>query len=276
MSWRIREPFGKAGLIVGVVALIAALAGGAYAASGALSGKQKKEVTKIAQKEAKKYAGKNGAAGPAGPTGASGAKGDKGDPGETGAAGQAGTPGAPGQEGPVGLPGTPGESPTVVPLSPQHIGCKDASDADLGGVKVIGVEGEEAFACNGEGGQGGGMTLPPGQTEKGYWEVLGTHGNTIELIPGQGRWAVTTITYPIALAAAPTEQILISLSSSAGDKEKCPGTAENPEAAAAGVLCLYEVFGGPTLKFALPSKFGAPLFFAETDEAVGSWAVTAP
>ncbi|MCW2987260.1 MAG: hypothetical protein JWM24_198, partial [Solirubrobacterales bacterium] len=50
---RLREPFGKAGLTVGVIALVMALVGGAYAA-GALTGKQKKEVEKIA----KKFAGK--------------------------------------------------------------------------------------------------------------------------------------------------------------------------------------------------------------------------
>ena len=48
----IREPFGKAGLTVAILALVLAMVGGAYA-SGALTGKQKKEVKKIA----KKYAG---------------------------------------------------------------------------------------------------------------------------------------------------------------------------------------------------------------------------
>ena len=79
----VREPFGKAGLVVAMVALIAALGGSAIAAKGALTGKQKKEVTKIAQK----YAGKPGAQGAQGPAGAkgdAGAPGAKGDPGPAG------------------------------------------------------------------------------------------------------------------------------------------------------------------------------------------------
>ena len=66
----IREPFGKAGLIVGVIALVFAMLGGAYAAS-ALSGKQKKEVEKIA----KKFVGKPGAPGANGTNGEDGTTG---------------------------------------------------------------------------------------------------------------------------------------------------------------------------------------------------------
>ena len=75
----IREPFGKAGTVIGIVALVFAMVGGAFAA-GALTAKQKKEVEKIA----KKYAGKSGAAGelgqrgPVGPQGQQGGKGDQG------------------------------------------------------------------------------------------------------------------------------------------------------------------------------------------------------
>ena len=45
----IREPFGKAGTVIGIVALVFAMVGGAFAA-GALTAKQKKEVEKIAKK----------------------------------------------------------------------------------------------------------------------------------------------------------------------------------------------------------------------------------
>jgi Collagen triple helix repeat (20 copies) len=96
----LREPFGKAGLTVAVIALVLAMVGGAYAA-GALTGKQKKEVEKIA----KKFAGKPGApgatgqAGSAGPAGKNGAQGLQGDPGQ---------PGEPGPEGPEGSPWTAG------------------------------------------------------------------------------------------------------------------------------------------------------------------------
>ncbi len=76
---RKREPFGKAGLTVAVVALVFAMIGGAYAA-GTLTGKQKKEVAKIA----KKFAGK---------AGSDGLQGSAGKDGSPGAAGQGGPPG---------------------------------------------------------------------------------------------------------------------------------------------------------------------------------------
>jgi collagen triple helix repeat protein len=91
----IREPFGKAGVVLAVLALVFAAVGGAYAAGGGLSGKQKKEVTKIA----KKYAGKPGPAGPAGPAGPKGEPGAKGDKGAAGTNGINGTNGSNGEAG---------------------------------------------------------------------------------------------------------------------------------------------------------------------------------
>ncbi len=84
----IREPFGKAGLTVAVVALVMAMVGGAYAA-GKLTSGQKKEVEKIA----KKFAGKPGLAGAAGTNGTNGTN---------------GKPGTNGKEGPEGSPWTAG------------------------------------------------------------------------------------------------------------------------------------------------------------------------
>ena len=81
----IREPFGKAGMVIGIVALVFAMVGGAFAA-GVLTAKQKKEVEKIA----KKYAGKNGATGELGHVGPQGQQGIKGDQGSQGIQG---TPG---------------------------------------------------------------------------------------------------------------------------------------------------------------------------------------
>jgi hypothetical protein len=95
MISKLREPFGKAGLIVAVIALVAALVGGAYAA-GTLTSKQKKEVKKIAQT----YAGKPGPEGLQGPKGEPGAKGD---PGAEGKQGTAGTPGTDGEAGEPGV-----------------------------------------------------------------------------------------------------------------------------------------------------------------------------
>jgi collagen triple helix repeat protein len=108
MLSRIREPFGKAGLTVAVVALVMALVGGAYAATG-LNGKQKKEVTKIA----KQFAGKPGApgaAGAAGPAGPQGAKGDEGAAGSNGATGPTGPTGKTGATGATGKTGATGPS----------------------------------------------------------------------------------------------------------------------------------------------------------------------
>lgn len=69
----IREPFGKAGLTVAILALVLAMVGGAYAA-GALTGKQKREVKKIAKKYAGEAGpqGKEGKQGPTGPEGPQG------------------------------------------------------------------------------------------------------------------------------------------------------------------------------------------------------------
>jgi hypothetical protein len=81
----LREPFGKAGLIVACCALLLACTGAAFAA-GKLTGPQKKEVGKIAAKVAAKDAGKQG---PKGATGPAGAAGPTGAPGAPGAAGSA-------------------------------------------------------------------------------------------------------------------------------------------------------------------------------------------
>jgi hypothetical protein len=96
---RLKEPFGKAGLTVAILALVMALVGGAYAAGG-LTKSQEKQVTKIA----KKYAGKPGATGPAGANGTNGTN------GKDGANGTNGKDGAPGIQGP---PGTTGFTKTL-------------------------------------------------------------------------------------------------------------------------------------------------------------------
>jgi hypothetical protein len=110
----IREPFGKAGLIVACLALVAALGGTAFAAAK-LNGTQKKEVEKIA----KKFAGKPGATGPAGPAGA---KGDAGAGGAAGAAGAAGPAGATGKEGKEGKEGKPWTAGGTLPRGSTETG----------------------------------------------------------------------------------------------------------------------------------------------------------
>jgi hypothetical protein len=96
---RFREPFGKAGLTVAILALVFAMVGGAWAATG-LNGKQKKEVKKIAKSF--QGTGPAGAAGPAGAkgdNGSNGTNGAKGDKGDTGATGKQGIQGKEGKEG---------------------------------------------------------------------------------------------------------------------------------------------------------------------------------
>jgi len=119
----LREPFGKAGLTVGVIALVFAMLGGAYAA-GTLTAKQKKEVTKIA----KKYAGKDGATGPQGPQGL---QGPKGDPGVKGDTGPQGAPGVAGTNGTNGTNGTDGEDGACSLSRPECVLPAGATEAGL-------------------------------------------------------------------------------------------------------------------------------------------------
>lgn len=260
MLSRIHRKLGTAGFVISIVALVAALGGGAYAASGSLTGKQKKEVEKIA----KKYAGKPGAPGAAGAQGPAGAKGDAGTAGTNGTNGANGENGAKGDSGAAGAPGAKGNagaSPTVVQLDPQN----PPECEGVGGVKIIGVgEHEEAFACNGA---GGGMA---GGSEAGFWKVEGEKGITFA-----GLGAPVLISFPVALADAPTETILINAASGAPEKAKCPGEQFEPKATP-GVLCLYQSLSNgeaPAIQLALPKTFGAVLYFRPNSEGFGSWAV---
>lgn len=276
MLRRIREPFGTAGLIVAVVALVAALGGGAYAARAALSGKQKKEVQRIAKTEAKKYAGKNGEVGPAGPAGMPGAKGDAGAAGAIGPVGQTGPIGPVGPKGDRGPAGIAGESPIVVPLGPQVANCEN-----VGGVKVIDVEGGAAFACNGTSGTGGEGypdALPAGKTETGIFEFFGKNG--VPAGPG-APFILSSISFPLRLAS-PAEEIVYfnPASHTEEEEEKCPGETK----AKPGVLCLYRGSGSaepPRFFQKTPTLVGAIFVIENTAEhpaeaEIGSWAYTAP
>ncbi len=106
MFKRLKEPFGKAGLIVALVALVFAMVGGAYAATGgsgnsnatASAKKHKKKKSKKPQRGKQGKPGKNGAPGApgaAGPTGPAGAQGPKGDTGAQGPEGPEGPEGEP-------------------------------------------------------------------------------------------------------------------------------------------------------------------------------------
>jgi hypothetical protein len=276
----IREPFGTAGLIVACVALIAALGGSAIAANNALTGKQKKQVKKIA----KKFAGQNGAQGPAGQAGSQGPKGDTGAAGANGANGKDGTNGTNGTNGKDGAPGATGkagESVNVIDLNPG-----DNPNCEQGGAKIVNDSGtEEAYACNGEDGEGGGgggwpETLPSGSTMTGPWEVLGEAG--IVLGTEEFAYAAANLAFPVPLETAPTEVVVIWAGAEPEDseeeKEKCPGTSLEPKAIP-GVLCMYTAQSKTPViepKFEQGvERYGSPVYFEKDVQALGIWAVTA-
>jgi hypothetical protein len=211
----IREPFGKAGLTVAVLALVMAMVGGAYAASGALTGKQKKEVEKIA----KKFAGKPGAPGAAGTNGTNGTN------GKDGTNGTKGDPGAKGEKGDTGPAG---------PLL---------------------------------------ETLPSGKSVTGMWSYINAASEE----------EVVTISYPVRLAAPVETANIVVLKPEEGETTECPGTLEEPKAAA-GTLCLYQEELAPGLEakredalfYPASLSTGVTLRLAGAIAGVGSWAVTAP
>jgi hypothetical protein len=256
MKRRLKEPFGKAGLTVAVLALVMALVGGAYAAGG-LTKSQEKQVTKIA----KKYAGK---------------------PGANGANGTNGTNGKDGTNGTNGSPGTNGKSVTLAAAT----GC-----GEPGGTKLtVGAESEEV--CNGQ--TGFTETLPAGKTEEGSW-AMSVQPHTGPF-PFTFANAAISFVIPLAVAPEahyikPNGMELIEKAPSGSEEveevtpTECgsgigPGVnAENPQAAP-GNLCVYaatEIALPELLKLA-SHPFGAVLsgaIGATGGTGTGSWAVTA-
>lgn len=114
-------------------------------------------------------------------------------------------------------------------------------------------------------------TLPSGKSMTGVWSYVNfeTKGESVSL------------SYPFQLAnPIPTEDIVF-LEEGEEETEDCPGTAEDPEAAA-GKLCLYEIKGeaeesGLSELLGLPSStiVGATILL-EGGFGFGTWAVTAP
>jgi len=253
----IEEPFGKAGLIVAVLALVLALTGAAFAATG-LNGKQKKEVEKIA----KKFAGKPGAAGAQGPAGPAG---------PAGAAGAAGKDGA------------SGTSVTTSSFSGKKtvgsVSCEE------GGVEVKSASPATAV-CNGAAAAGGGglpETLGSGETETGTWSVQ-AHD--------EGETGFTFLSFPIPLAFGLDKDHVVYLKEGEEETEQCPGTAAAPEAKK-GFLCVYSTvvtlvpfesgaIADPSKAPGTPgsSSAGALLLLTNTNSepgfGYGTWAVTAP
>lgn len=264
MISRIHRQLGTAGFVIVIVALVAALGGGAYAASGGFSAQQKSEIRRIAKGVVQP--------GPQGSAGTPGSQGLPGPQGPQGAQGAPGEQGLQGEKGDKGDRGFKGESVFVVPLDADN-GTGHCEEG--GGAKFVDDTGE-AFACNGEGGEGGGGgypdTLPTGHAETGFWESQGEKGFVLGNI-----FVVTTISFPLPLATAPTETVLIDSDATAEEHAKCPGELFDPKATA-GVLCLYPARVEPPATPGGPGaqKFGAVLFFPKTYETYGSWAVLAP
>lgn len=262
MISRIHRQLGTAGFAIAIVALIAALGGGAYAASGGFSAKQKKEIRNIA-----KGVAQPGAQGSAGTPGSQGLPGPQGPPGPRGEQGEKG------EKGDKGETGFRGQSVSVISLAPEN-GTGHCEKA--GGAKFTnGTGSEDAFACNGEGGGGGGEgypeTLPSGRSETGFWEVQGQKGFV------SSEFAFSILSFPLPLAAAPTETVMIDSEATAEDEQKCPGEAGEPKATPE-VLCLYVLTpAGVSIPLvnAGTFTFGALMVFPETTEAIGSWAVRA-
>jgi hypothetical protein len=212
----LRDRFGTAGLVIGIMALIVALAGTAYAASTLTKG-QKKEVEKIA----KKYAGKPGA------PGAPGAKGD------TGSAGSNGSNGTNGKDGTPGTPGAPGKNVVLTTITTAGL---EGNCVGVGGTKVE-VEGSAAskkFICNGKEGPEGspwtaGGTLPEGATETGSWLTT----TSTEVAPGilEGK-AIVSFAIPTTI---PASALVVEVGETPeGDPETFPEACDDGEEPEAG------------------------------------------
>jgi hypothetical protein len=122
--------------------------------------------------------------------------------GAQGPAGPAGATGPGGPQGPVGAAGAKGETGTA------------------GAPGKEGKEGKTGFT----------KTLPEGATETGDFVTLGTEAGA--------DFAALSFAIPLA-APLNGEHTLVA---SSANKEKCPGTAEEPEAEP-GYLCVYMVLG---------------------------------
>ena len=125
-------------------------------------------------------------------------------------------------------------------------------------------------------------TLPSGRTARGGF-------SEDKYAPGAGAGIAATISFPLALAAAPGVNVILP-----GDAatSQCPGSLDNPQAAA-GQLCAYVE---STLNLATPTcitalsanecgqanRFGATVQSSSSSAAPiairlrGTWAVTAP
>lgn len=287
MFSRLREPFGKAGLIVAVVALVAALVGGAYAASSSDDGSataSKKGKKGKRNNKAKKNKAKRGPRGPRGKQGPAGPQGLPGANGLPGAPGAKGDKGSNGSDGDNGAKGDAGASVTLVSED------EAASCANEEGLTYeIEGTGELDDVCDGEDGETGFTeTLPSGETEKGAWYAVAGSTEEFGSFP-----AVTVVDYSIPLATTLSGASVIFVKAAETPPANCDdgegeaASAENPEADP-GKLCVFvangTIVGGLGNKAGGVSgggvgKTGTTLYLFSTSASVplwGTFAVTAP
>ncbi len=283
---RLREPFGKAGLTVAVIALVFAMLGGAYATT---SDGGKATSSAKAKKGPRGPKGAAGPAGPAGPAGSAGAKGD------TGAAGSNGSNGANGKSAEVAS-FTGSKTVGGVTCTEGGLEVKSASATTLVCNGKKGTNG-----TNGDPGPAGSPwtvdgTLPSGKTETGSWAFGPMAAGAI---PGT-EIIKQSISFPIQLVGGLGASNVHFINAN-GKEEKlpfeleevtsatCHGTAAAPTADP-GNLCVYtaalskakiwnELLQSPIDASPGTSVAGAVLNFGFVEagaEGRGTWAVTAP
>lgn len=276
----IREPFGKAGLVVAIVALVFAMLGGAYAATNSGGGKATASAKAKQGKQGKP--GKTGPAGPAGPQGPAGPAGPAGPKGDTGTAGS---------------PGAAGQSVTGTPIAVGSTECT----AKEGGVKYTAASGTSNI-CNGAKGKEGspwtaGGVLPSGKTETGAWTF--EERRIAPETPNLGA-SKLALSFPIPLAEPLVASNVHFIDENGEELEgeevrpsvACTGTAAEPTAEP-GHLCVYQTFhqdafansetiapiaegrAGARLQFILTAEEGTTEGTTVTVSATGTFAVSA-
>ena len=295
---RLKEPFGKAGLIVAVVALVFAMLGGAFAATSSKRHHKKKGGTVVLVKKlskryskaySKAFSKRFSTAGPAGPQGPAGAN------GKDGKDGQDGLNGLDGEDGTSGTSGSNGTSVTNTEFSGAEGTCTE------GGSKLVGSS--TTYACNGVKGADGANgedgetgfteTLPAGKTETGAWSFGKVVAAAVPTeYPPFEEPLYVPISFSIPLAAPIGETNVHYLKVGEGETTECPGTAAEPKAQE-GHLCVYtggESTGQKFINFGINDP-GSPvlvngaaatgalvqmLVVEEKAFAAGTFAVTAP
>jgi hypothetical protein len=250
MFSRIHEKLGTAGFVISIVALMVALTGGAYAA-GALNPKVKKQITKESKKFSKKFSKQFAIAG------APGAKGDAGTPG---AKGDAGTNGTNGSNGTSGTNGANGEAGMCSEANPE---CALPAGGVLTGMwGASGSANDFSLAV---------ISFPlrvsPAPTAL-LEDNLAGHTVGYELKEGEvslyGPRSLAEISEALGNGEDPTPLVE---EDTAAFQEKCPGSADEPEAQS-GFLCIYPGDRNGTVF--------SPLSLQSSTQAATEYGITVP